>query len=564
MLHKIKKRKPVHNPTHSVWWRSPHLKNQTRASQTFMTSCSRIARLVNLIPLASILALALLGISMVSLPWDDSSNVAYAVDNEVAPLANTPSASLSYSGSLELSNSGSIGEGSNDAIITMSSNITVSATLINNYNLQISGTPELEGPSNITASTNTTSTAEGLDDNTWGYSWNNGSYKGITTSNTTIANDSIDSNGSVSYTKPLTFAAKFNKDAEAGHYKTKVNLSLTATPKTLTTYTLNYNNNGGGTVPSTQTISNYNNNHTFTINSTKPTRDGYEFLGYATTSTGSVAYQPGESITLQSSSPSQMLHAVWKAANLSSITTMQEMTKDVCAGSPTGVTYSLRDTRDNNSYTVRKFNDGRCWMTENLRIYNTTIYPADSDFDIPTSGIFLPNSSKSDFTDANVYTYRSYYSQTDNISAGNNTTTYYNWYTVTAGAGNANTATNGISVTTSICPKGWTLPTGGDNGGDFYRLTQAEGLYTELDGTDVQKRQQSTAKFRSTPYNFKTVGYVMDGYLGHGTMYTYWWSGTSRDTNLAYRLGIYNGTIIPGTGSTSRYIGQAVRCISAQ
>ncbi len=294
------------------------------------------------IPLGSIAALLLLISLFFILPWQGDTTV-HAIDNisssgsssdnnsdiDIMPTADSPSISLSYSGSSELSGSGSVSDGESSAVVSMSSDITVNATLINSYNLQIASgvsTTEstnptyLAGPTTIipidnTSNPNGISSVEGLVDNTWGYSWNNGSYKGVSNSNVSIesANVGNTNNGTVSFTKPLTFAAKFSKDANAGHYKTKVNLLLTATPKTLTTYSITYNANGGDTssIPSEQSISNYNDSYTFTIPDTKPTRSGYEFTGWSTTSTSSVAYQPGGSITLQASSPSQTLYAKW-------------------------------------------------------------------------------------------------------------------------------------------------------------------------------------------------------------------------------------------------------------
>ena len=71
------------------------------------------------------------------------------------------------------------------------------------------------------------------------------------------------------------------------------------------TYTVTYNANGGSGAPSKQTKT-YGVN--LTISSTKPTRTGYTFLGWATTSTGSVTYQPSSTYTKNASIT---LYAVW-------------------------------------------------------------------------------------------------------------------------------------------------------------------------------------------------------------------------------------------------------------
>lgn len=72
------------------------------------------------------------------------------------------------------------------------------------------------------------------------------------------------------------------------------------------TYTVSYNANGGSGVPSAQTKI-YGTN--LTLSSTIPTRTGYKFKGWATSSSGSVAYAAGATYK---SNASVMLYAVWE------------------------------------------------------------------------------------------------------------------------------------------------------------------------------------------------------------------------------------------------------------
>ena len=53
---------------------------------------------------------------------------------------------------------------------------------------------------------------------------------------------------------------------------------------------------------------------------------------------------------------------------LANITTMQEMTSDICAATTVGATATLKDTRDNSTYSVAKLADNKCWMTQNMRL----------------------------------------------------------------------------------------------------------------------------------------------------------------------------------------------------
>ncbi len=71
------------------------------------------------------------------------------------------------------------------------------------------------------------------------------------------------------------------------------------------TYTISYNANGGTGVPSAQTKTQ---GKALTLSATVPTRAGYTFAGWATSSTGAVAYQAGGSYTTDAAAT---LYAVW-------------------------------------------------------------------------------------------------------------------------------------------------------------------------------------------------------------------------------------------------------------
>lgn len=71
------------------------------------------------------------------------------------------------------------------------------------------------------------------------------------------------------------------------------------------TYTVSYNANGGSGAPSSQSKT-YN--VALTLSSTIPTREGYIFQGWSTSSGGAAVYQPGNSYT---SNADVTLYAVW-------------------------------------------------------------------------------------------------------------------------------------------------------------------------------------------------------------------------------------------------------------
>ena len=156
------------------------------------------------------------------------------------------------------------------------------------------------------------------------------------------------------------------------------------------------------------------------------------------------------------------------------ISYMQEMTFEICDATPTPTAFVgpdstqinvdvpetvLVDSRDGSEYLVRKLADGKCWMSENLRLNlyaGRALTSANSD----VASDFVPmndtqvtagarwGSSQPTEEEANVdHSYNSH-----STAYGN----YYNWYAATAGSGRYYMRTR--TARSSICPKGWMLP----------------------------------------------------------------------------------------------------------
>ena len=193
-----------------------------------------------------------------------------------------------------------------------------------------------------------------------------------------------------------------------------------------------------------------------------------------------------------------------------------------------GDSVTLTDTRDGNTYTVKKLADGNCWMTENLRIAGKTLTADDSDLPSGTTWT-VPASSLSGFDDFNqndVYV--------DSTYGG-----YYSFYAATAGWGTTS-VTSGSSPR-SICPKGWRLPV--------------------------------TYEFRTLDTNYNSAsammgepGFVLSGYVYNGSFEDqgdggYYWSSSVADIYDAYLLEL-------GSDHVSSFIisnkpdGFPVRCIA--
>jgi len=115
---------------------------------------------------------------------------------------------------------------------------------------------------------------------------------------------SISGNGSATKTITVTFK-NFNTDNDDSASK---NVSFNVTVPAWTSYKVTYNANGGTGAPSAQTKWK---DQTLTLSSVKPTRTGYSFLGWSTSSsTTSATYSAGGSYTANSAAT---LYAVWKA-----------------------------------------------------------------------------------------------------------------------------------------------------------------------------------------------------------------------------------------------------------
>lgn len=123
------------------------------------------------------------------------------------------------------------------------------------------------------------------------------------------ANQQLIYSTSATYTRGTAASTRYlyAKLADVDRVGATMSVSTTATIPKLSSYTVSYNANGGSGAPSSQTKW-YG--RTLAISSTKPTRNGHSFQGWATSATGSVAYASGGSYTANAA---VTLYAVWKA-----------------------------------------------------------------------------------------------------------------------------------------------------------------------------------------------------------------------------------------------------------
>ena len=322
-----------------------------------------------------------------------------------------------------------------------------------------------------------------------------------------------------------------------------------------TEYALEFDANNGSDAPETQyvNVASGTSSVTFNITAEEPTRDGYMFVGWATSSTATTAdYSAGGTFT--TSNASNKLYAVWKSG-----TKMQDW--QGCSTLANKATVDLVDTRDFTTYTVAKLGT-QCWMTQNMRFdfskYGDKI-TSDNTHN-PTSAFITSaaakpaSSSYSTFSSSNynVLKYNSENIGGTSCDTGNcdKYGIYYNWFTATAGNGQQSTTGTAAG---DICPHGWHLPTG-NTSGEFYTLNSAINSGST----------SSPSGLMASPANFVYSGVVYSSGINHRGSYGYYWSSTVNTSNssYAYNLGFNSSYVYPGTDYSNKYYGFAVRCVA--
>ncbi len=280
-----------------------------------------------------------------------------------------------------------------------------------------------------------------------------------------------------------------------------------------------------------------------------------------------------------------------------SITTMQEMTPAICAATTTPATSAtqfdwdgshhdddtyvprtkLTDTRDNNTYLISKLADGNCWMSQSLALdltANTAIVTSNND---GTTGTATPNNTTQTTTgtawaqaDNNWRSYHpqsseSYYQSgiTKSSSpsgsgdaynwekAGN----YYNWYAATAGTGTSSMTS--AEAGSSICPKGWRLPSKTGSKSFINLVTTTYNIPTNTAaGSDT---------LRAAPLNFNLSGYYYyyNAAMDRQGSFGYYWSSLAYPTaTYAYALPFDTSAIYPQNNGDYKGYGFSVRCVA--
>ena len=400
-------------------------------------------------------------------------------------------------------------------------------------------------------------------------------------------------------------------------------------------YTIVYNGNsstGGSMVSSGTELKHTNINEGSTVNLYAPNywKTNYGFVGWSPSSTATVGgtdliYGPNETISAPaydkygqeiSGTKTIPLYAIWLEADsnktmqtfeLADCQNMTQATYDSTTGkitAPAGSVIALKDQRDNNVYTIARLADGKCWMTENLRLEaENTVGNNQYDSSVTNQslsqnygGVFtgLDSSENANFTDSTTATPNNLYNSTNitgsypgyrfprynnnntktSLTAsynGTGSSTYYSWYSygnyytwATAMANttyySSATGTSGSeSAGTSICPTNWTLPTSGTTTKDFGTLSRSyDGSGENQSGTGTGDIMSN--RFRSFPNNFLYSGRFDGSSASNRGSSGYYWSRSASNNGASYNLNLYSTYLNPSNSGTKNY-GFSVRCL---
>ena len=532
---------------------------------------------------------------------------------------------VSISGDLVISDlSPGSSSDSNIITITAGSNEANGYTLFGNVGSTTYNYTDLRiSPSNSTnkftnLSTNK-ATLSNFDENTWGYSycnatvsssacdttsnWVSGSvgstsagYNGLplfnsanTASGVTLADESSAS----STTLKFKIGAKASASQTGGTYTNVINFTNLAKVVT-TSYALSYVDNSSEAtgMPSSSTTGTTTTG-AFNVTSTVPSRTNYTFKGWCTvnnssdptTCTGTLI-QPG-GIYAIGSSPATFtgsVYATWQSTvpivTIATATNMQDVT-----GCPdtltTGQVYSLKDSRDEQSYNVAKLADDKCWLLDNLALdlTDSTVLSAMDSTNTNASDTtlgYLKNgggTTSDQYATAAVANWTSSYSYSaplvnmgykDTVPTDATSTAggykiggYYNYCAASAGSycyGNGTSqGTSSGNATESICPAGWRMPGGSST--IALTATPPTGEYRNL----YTNHYTTYAAYRAA-LHLPLSGYFSNGSPLNQGSYGRFWSSTRVNNYYMYSLYLNTSSIDPAY-SGDRYLGYSVRCV---
>ncbi len=258
---------------------------------------------------------------------------------------------------------------------------------------------------------------------------------------------------------------------------------------------------------------------------------------------------------------------------------MQEVTSELANNTAVNTTVTLKDNRDNTSYTVAKLADGNLWLLDNLALdltsstvvnklssANTNASDASLTYLRNGGGTSSDQYATAALTLTNWTTGNSYTAPLVNTSYKNTTYTedtfenastwkygvYYNFCAASAGSYCYSTAVaTPANSTEDICPKGWKIPDMGNPG--YNNLYAGSGGY-------------STYTTFRTALKLPLSGTINNGSLSVQETEGGWWTSSKNENNndgMSKPRMTSNGITTSGSSlyRALRNYGYPIRCI---
>ena len=258
---------------------------------------------------------------------------------------------------------------------------------------------------------------------------------------------------------------------------------------------------------------------------------------------------------------------------------METFTVSDCGRLGVGDIISLTDGRNGQTYRIKKMQDGKCWMIDNMKYKGEGITIAN--IGDGTEGIALgkgklntiDGSSNASSTGAGTNFDKAFFDSPmgigycyDSSLQGSYTKCgyLYNWYAATAGTGAYGAGAQGSNATASICPTGWRLPSGGENANSDLAILNSSmanntftspGFYDETIDYTYAGGWQYSGDWSGVMSGGQSGSLFFQGQNG------FYWTSTFGTTGSARVLYFHSYGIGAGAGSNEMYYGFALRCV---
>ena len=308
--------------------------------------------------------------------------------------------------------------------------------------------------------------------------------------------------------------------------------------------------------------------------------------GYNITVTASGTELDTHNFTIRYFNPSRTETASVSNTQITNIN-MDTFTSIDCGSLSVGDIVSLTDERNGQTYRIKKMQDEKCWMVDNMKYKGEGI--TISNIGDGTEGITLndtdgryntvdgtngaaisgtgTNWDKAFYNNPMVASY----CYGDSIQSSYTKCGYlYNWYAATAGSGTYSVDTQGTNIADSICPTGWRLPSATSDdtsptaSGTSFVAADLAVLNASMNAGSLTPGSTTSNYYAGWQFTGAWSGVfsgAWDSGFGYLGSYGHYWSSTANSSTSARYLNFSNSFIDSGNGRNGKYSGRATRCV---